>query len=72
MEELRKYPPAELDCGKLDTDDSNWMLEAPFDTSADNLYDYFLTQEENNLTETLYEYASEAVDDNLSIVYIFD
>ncbi|OGH96639.1 MAG: hypothetical protein A2104_05350 [Candidatus Melainabacteria bacterium GWF2_32_7] len=71
-EELKKYPPSSIDCGNIDTEESNWMLEAPFDTSVDNLYDYFLNMEENNLTQTFYEFAAEAAEENMSLLYIFE
>lgn len=70
--ELKKYPPTKVNCGNIGTDESNWMLEAPFDTSTDNLYDYFMTADENNLTQTFIEFAQTAVDDNMSIMYLFD
>ncbi|EKE02463.1 MAG: hypothetical protein ACD_20C00383G0015 [uncultured bacterium] len=70
-QELKNQPPANIDCN-IDTEESNWMLEAPFDTFADNIYDYFLTLEENNLTKTFYDFASEAAEENLSLIYIIE
>jgi hypothetical protein len=70
-EELKKFPPSGIKCGSIDTEESIWMLEAPFDTSADNIYDYFLTAEENNLTQVLYDFAVEAAEENMSLMYLF-
>lgn len=62
QEELKKLPPSKIDCEDI-AEESTWMLEAPFDTSADNIYDYFLTLEDTNLTKTFYDYAIEAVEE---------
>lgn len=71
-EELKNAPPSKINCGNIETDKSNWMLEAPFDNAAGNLYDYFSTLDETNLTETFYEFAQTASEDNMSIMYLFD
>lgn len=70
-QELKNQPPANINCN-IDTEESNWMLESPFDASADNIYDYFLTMEENNLTKTFYDFAFEAAEENLSLIYVFE
>jgi len=72
QEELKKYPHSKIKCDDIDTENTNWMLEAPFDTSADNLYDYFMTMDETNLTKTFYEFAQEASEENMSVMYLFD
>jgi hypothetical protein len=72
QEELKNYPPSKIKCGDIDTENSNWMLEAPFDTTANNLYDYFMTVDETNLTNTFYEFAQEASEENMSVMYLFD
>jgi len=69
-EELKKYPISDINCGNINTENSNWMLEAPFDTSADNLYDYFLTVEETNLTKSFLDYANEAAEETMSLMYL--
>ena len=71
-EELKKFPPCRIDCENIETDDKSWIFEAPFENSAETIYDYFLNNEEDNLTETFYSFAQEAVEDNLSIMYIFN
>jgi len=70
-DELKNYTSADIVCNGLELEDSEWMMDAPFDTSSENLYDYFQTAEETNLTKTLYEYASEAFDENMCLLYIF-
>jgi len=70
-EELKKYPPSKINCGNIEAE-SNWMLEASFDASADNIYDYFLTLDESNLTQTIYEFAQIAIEENMSLMYLFD
>ena len=71
-EELKNYPPSKINCGGYDTEESNWMKEAPFDMNADNIYDYFLTLDESNLSEALHDFANEAYEENMSLMYIFE
>ncbi|MDD3012994.1 MAG: Imm70 family immunity protein [Candidatus Gastranaerophilales bacterium] len=71
-EELKNHSLSKIKCGDIDTENTNWMLEAPFDTLADNLYDYFMTLDETNLTNTFYEFAFEASEENMSVMYLFD
>lgn len=70
-EELKKFPLSKVDCSSIN-EESDWMMEAPFDTTVDNVYDYFLTMEENNLTQIFYEFASEAAEENMSLMYLFE
>lgn len=71
-EELKKFSPTDIDCGETDTEENKWILESPFETSADNIYDYFLNMEENNLTQTFLEFVTEAVEENMSLIYLFE
>ena len=48
------------------------IIDTSADVLAETLYEYFITLDEDNLTQIIYDFAVEAGEENMSLMYIFD